>query len=263
MEFAGSIPEHYDAILGPAQFEAIATDLVRRIPVRPKGDVLELACGTGIVTRRLRERVDPAFRIVATDLSEDMLAYARSKVKGRIDWRPADAAALPFRDASFGAVVCGLGVMFVPDKKKLCSDVRRVLAEGGALYFNVWDSLERNAHGQAAAEVFEELFPGDAEMQWTRVPFGYHDRDEIRRQLDASRFAGVRIEPVTIRIQAPSARAYATGQLRGTPRGTLIEKKGLRIDDVIGRVAAALAKIGGDEPFSVDGHLLVVQATAV
>src|SRR5918912_3813717 len=96
-DFGGSIPEYYDSILGPAQLEALAADLVRRLPVRPRGDVLELACGTGIITERLRERIDGNFRLVATDLSDAMLAFARNKVKGKIDWRLADAAALPFK----------------------------------------------------------------------------------------------------------------------------------------------------------------------
>src|SRR3954471_1940892 len=169
-DFGGSIPEFYDTLLGAAQFESIAADLVRRVPVRPKGEVLELACGTGIVTERLRERIDPFFHVVATDLSDDMLAYARSKVKGKIDWRRADAAALPFKEATFGLVVCGLGVMFVPEKKKLCAEVRRVLQEGGAFVFNVWDGLEHNPQGASTARVFEELFPGDPEMQFAQIP---------------------------------------------------------------------------------------------
>ena len=262
-DFGGSIPEYYDNVLGPAQFEAIAADLVRRLPVRPKGDVLELACGTGIVTERLRARVDSSFRIVATDISEAMLAYARNKVKGKVDWRKADAAALPFKDETFGAVVCGLGVMFVPDKKKLCGEVRRVLLEGGTLLFNVWDRLERNPQGKAAAEVMDRLFPGDADMQFACVPYGFADEALIRAHLDEARFNDVRIEPITIRIKAPSARAYANGQIRGTPRGALIEQKGANLDDVIEKVAAALAAVGGAEPFSVEAHLLVVQAKAV
>lgn len=262
-DFGGSIPEYYDSVLGPAQFEAIAADLVRRLPVRPKGDVLELACGTGIVTERLRARVDSSFRVVATDISEAMLAYARNKVKGKIDWRKADAAALPFKDETFGAVVCGLGVMFVPDKKKLCGEVRRVMLEGGTLLFNVWDRLERNPQGKATAEVFERLFPDDPEMRFAALPYGFADHDVIRRHLDEARFADVRIEPLAIQIKAPSARAYATGQIRGTPRGELIEKKGAGIDAVIDQVAGALAAVGGAEPFSVEAHLLVVQAKAV
>lgn len=262
-DFGGSIPEFYDTLLGAAQFDGIAADLVRRLPVRPKGEVLELACGTGIVTHRLRERIDPFFRVVATDLSEDMLAYARNKVKGKIDWRKADAAALPFKDQTFGLVVCGLGVMFVPDKKQLCSEVRRVLLEGGTFLFNVWDGLERNPHGASTARVFDELFPGDPDMQFAQIPYSWNDQDAIRQHLDEARFSDVRIEPVKFEIKAPSARSYAMGQIRGTPRGALIEKKGRKVDEVVEKVAQGLAAVGGNEPFRVEASLLVIQAKAV
>ncbi|MFN2646329.1 MAG: class I SAM-dependent methyltransferase [Burkholderiales bacterium] len=262
-DFGGSIPEYYDSILGPAQFEALAADLVRRLPVRPRGDVLELACGTGLITQRLRERIDGNFRIVATDVNEAMLAHARNKVKGKIDWRLADAQALPFKDETFGLVVCGLGVMFVADKAKFYSEARRVLYEGGSLLFNVWDRLEVNPHAQAAAHVMETLFPGDAEMQFARVPYGYSDEATIRAHLDAARFGDVRVERVTLEVKALSARALATGQVRGTPRGTLIEKRGAKLEDVIERIGDELAQIGGAEPFRCEAHAIVVQAKAL
>jgi SAM-dependent methyltransferase len=262
-EFSGSMPEHYDSILGPAQFESFAADLVRRLPVRPRGDVLELACGTGILTQRLRDRIDSNFRLVATDVSDAMLAYARNKVKGKIDWRIADMQALPFKENTFGLVVCGFGVMFLPDKKKVFGEARRVLMEGSTLVFNCWDSLEVNRQGKAANDVMEALFPNDPEMQFPRVPYSYFDETAIRGDLDAARFGDVRIEHVKIEIKAPSARAYATGQVRGTPRGALIEKRGVKPDEAIEKIAAALAELGGSEPFRCDGHALVVQAKAI
>ncbi len=262
-DFSGSMPEYYDTILGPAQLEAIATDLVRRLPVRPKGDVLELACGTGILTQRLRERVDSTFRLLATDLSEPMLAYARNKVKGKIDWRVADAAALPFKDASFGVVVCSLGVMFVPEKAKFFGEARRVLLEGATLLFNVWDRLELNPHAKAAAAVMEGMFPGDPEMQFAKIPYGFHDEAAIRRHLDQARFGDVRIDKVKIEVKAPSARTFATGQVRGTPRAALFEKRGVKLDEVVEKVAAALTQVGGSEPFKCEAHELVVQAKAL
>jgi len=81
--FTGSIPEYYDSCLGPAWFDAFGEDLARRLPAKPPGDVLEIACGTGLVTRRLRERLDPSVRLTATDLSLAMLEYARGKFAGR------------------------------------------------------------------------------------------------------------------------------------------------------------------------------------
>src|SRR5258708_15048112 len=167
------------------------------MPLRPKGDVLELACGTGIVTQRLRERIDPNFRLVASDLSEAMLAYARSKVKGKIDWRIADAAALPFKDETFGAVLCALGVMFVPDKEKLFAETRRVLAEGGLLLFNTWDRIELNPHSRITSEVMQGLFPGDPEMDFSSIPYGFNHEAIIRGLLDPPRFPTGRITNLT------------------------------------------------------------------
>ena len=95
------------------------------------------------------------------------------------------------------------------------------------------------------------------------MPFGYSDPDVIREHLDGARFSDVRIDPLTIQIKAPSARAYATGQVRGTPRALLIEQKGGNLDQVVEKVAARLAQVGGAEPFHVEGNALVVQAKAV
>ena len=261
-DFSGSIPEYYDSILGPAQLNTLAADLVRRMPVRPRGDVLELACGTGIVTQRLRERIDSNFRLVATDISEAMLAYARNKVKGKIDWRLADAAALPFKDETFGAVVCALGVMFVPDKQKLFAETRRVLAEGGQLLFNCWDGLDLNPHAKTNSEVMRTLFPDDPEMDFSSIPYSFNDQAAIRGLLEAARFRNVEIDKLKIQVDCPSARTFATGQMRGTPRSLLIEKKGANVDEVIEKVAKALAAVGGAEPFRVEANVLVVRAQA-
>lgn len=262
--FTGSMAEHYDRIMGPAQFEVFAADLVGRLPARPPGHVLEVACGTGIVTRRLRERLDPRLRLVASDLSKPMLEYAREKLRGvsGIDWREADAAKLPFEDGSFGAAVCAFGVMFVPDKKAAFGEARRVLKEGAPLLFNVWDGLDANPHGRATNDVIEAMFPGDPEMRF-RTPFEFNDRALLGSLLAAARFGEVRMQPVRLEIRAPSARDLAAGQLKGTPRGALFAKRGISVDQVIDKIAAALAAVGGEAPFRCTAQALVVEARAV
>ena len=262
--FSGSMPEYYDRIMGEAQFDAFAADLVRRLSTRPPGDVLELACGTGIATRRLRERLDPRLRLVASDLSKSMLDYARNKLRGvrDIEWREADAAALPFKDATFGAVLCAFGVMFVPDKKAAFGEARRVLQEGGTLLFNVWDGLAANPQSRATNDVIEEMFPGDPEMRF-RGPFEFNDRAMLGALLAEARFRPLRMEPVRLEIRCPSAREYATGQLKGTPRGALLERRGLAVDEIIEKCAIALARVGGEAPFRCTGQALVIEAHAV
>lgn len=263
--FSGSIPEHYDACLGPAWFETFAADLVRRLPPRPPGDVLEVACGTGIVTRRLREHLDRGVRLVASDLSRAMLDYARNKLRDHpgIEWQEADAVKLPFASAAFGAVVCAFGVMFVPDKKAAFREARRVLREGGTFLFNVWDRIEENPHARATSEVLESLFPGDPEMQFAKIPFGFYDQAMIRQLLAEAGFRDIRIDKVKIEARSPSARILATGQIKGTPRSSLLQQRGASLDDVIEKAAVALTRIGGDEPFRCPAQALVIETRAV
>lgn len=262
--FTGSIPEYYDTCLGPAWFDAFAADLVQRLPAKPPGDVLEIACGTGQVTRRLRERLDPAIRLVATDLSKSMLDYGRSKLgdlKG-IEWGEADAVNLPFGNGDFGAVVCAFGVMFVPDRKAVFREARRVLKKGGILLFNVWDRIEEHPCAAANAEVLEGLFPGDEEICF-RIPFEMHDPALLRQLLAGARFQDTRIEKKRIQIDGVSARTVAIGLNRGTPRALLIEKRGVSLDQVVDQVTAALAKIGGADPLRASAQAVVVEARAI
>lgn len=264
-KFAGLDLEYYDSILGPAQIDAIAADLAQRVPARPGGDALELACGTGIVTRKLRERLDPAVRLVATDLSPAMVDYARNKLREQkgIEWREADAASLPFADASFGAVVCSLGVMFVPDKNRAFAEARRVLRQGGTFVFNCWDSLQQNPHARITGEVMDELFPGDAEMQFAKIPFGFHDQVLIRKLLAEHGLRELRIEKTPIAIHCETVHRYATGVVKGTPRALLIKERGKSLDEVIDKVAAALARAGGEAPFGLPAQVIVVEARAI
>ncbi len=236
---------------------------MRRLPRRPAGDLLEIACGTGLVTRRLRERIDSDIRVVASDLSAAMLDYARGKLgdgKG-VEWREADALALPFDDRTFGAVVCGFGIMFVPDRRGMLEEARRVLLDGGTLLFNVWDRIEENPHAAVYAAVVEGMFPGDVDMRF-RTPYEMHDVEELRHLLAGSGFHAALIETKRITIDGANPRDIATGQVRGTPRAALLEARGASLDIVIGKVADALEAAGGN-PYSGYGQAIVVQATAI
>jgi SAM-dependent methyltransferase len=255
-------PQYYDKHLGPIQFDPFAAELVRRLPPRPPGNVLEIACGTGLVTRRVRERLDPALQITATDLSATMLDFAKAQLGERegIEWREADALKLPFPDGAFGAVVCGFGIMFVPDRQAMLREARRVLVDGGMLLFSVWDRVEENPHALASAEVVESLFPGDAEMRF-RTPYEMHDPALLRQLLAGARFRDVHIEKKRIPFEGVDPRNIAIGQMRGTPRSALIEKRGVPLELVIEKVAAALTARGGN-PYRGHAQGLIVEARA-
>src|ERR671935_1012734 len=195
--FVGRIPEQYERYLAPLFFNAYADDLVARLPVTDDMQVLEVACGTGIVTRRLVERLGGRGSVVATDLNEAMFAHARTRLPGRGDaqYRTADGTSLPFESRSFEAVVCQFGIVFFSDKAAGAREAHRVLKPGGVYLLNVWDALERNPVPRIAHETIVKFFPVDPPRFYT-VPFGYDDRGVLQALLRDAGFVDVRCEVV-------------------------------------------------------------------
>jgi ubiquinone/menaquinone biosynthesis C-methylase UbiE len=261
--FQGSIPEIYDRNLGPVIFGPYAIDLARRVTAFGPGSVLEVACGTGIVTRHLREALPRTVRLVATDLNVAMVDHARERLQGLepIEWQQADAAALPFASDSFDAVACQFGLMFVPDKEAAFREARRVLTVGGWLAFNVWDGFEHNSFGRLANDTIRRLFPSDPPTFFT-VPFGFRDRDALRRLLDDNRFTDVTMEAVRAEARSESARSFAFGFVKGNPVSIAIEERGGSVDAVVDALAEEYAREGGERPFRSTMQALVVTARA-
>src|SRR6185369_9904620 len=190
--FVGSIPENYDRYLGPCLFEDYAKDIAQRVNVPDGGSVLEIACGTGIVTRKLRDSLPASARLIATDLNEAMIAYAKHKFQSNesVEFKQADAMELPFPDASFDAVVCQFGLMFFPDKERAMSEAHRVLKPGGIYVFNVWDAIEKNELAEIANGTVRTFFDNDPPTFY-QVPFGLHDQNVVRKLLDNAGFQNV------------------------------------------------------------------------
>jgi ubiquinone/menaquinone biosynthesis C-methylase UbiE len=260
--FDGEIPRIYDVCLGPVLFESYADDLSRRLAAEGLDDVLELACGTGILTKRLLENLSPAVRVVATDLSGDMIDYARSKLgtSARVEWRQANAMELPFANASFDAVACQFGWMFMPDKAVAAREVRRVLRPGGTFLFNIWDCLAQNDLARVTQAILEERFP-DHPPQFLPVAFGYHQRRVITTTLEAAGFAQVSLVEVAKRSVQSSAHQVAAGLVTGTPVRYALQQLG-NIDELklINSIAARLAKEFGDPPANAKLLALIVTA---
>ena len=192
---------------------------------------------------------------LAVGLSPELLPAVLSLMGNKVD-----ALRLPFADGEFGAVACGFGIMFVPDRLAALKEMRRVLKADGLLLFNVWDRIEENPHAMTNAEVIEAMFPGDADMRF-RTPYEMHDADMLRDLLAAARFEPARVETKRIPFQGADPRRMSIGQFRGTPRSALFERRGIPLDPVIEKVAAALAKAGGD-PYSGYAQAVVVEARA-
>jgi len=225
--FAGSIPELYETFLVPLIFAPYAIDLAARLATRPLARVLEVAAGTGVVTRQLAAVLAPGVSIVATDLNQPMLDLAASVGTHRpVEWRQADATQLPFADAAFDAVVCQFGVMFFPDKARAFAEARRVLRPGGVLVFNVWDRIEENEFADVVTSAVAEVFPADPPRFLARTPHGHHDLAAIQRDLLAGGFtASPHVSTVAARSRAQAARDPAIAYCQGTPLRNEIEQR--------------------------------------
>lgn len=225
--FGGSVPEAYDSGLVPLIFEDYARDIAGRVDVPEGGRVLELACGTGVVTRQLRSTLPASVALVSTDINPDMMKLAQRSLEevDGVAFAQQDATALDFDDASFDAVVCQFGVMFFPDKGRAYSEAARVLRPGGSFLFNVWSSFENNPLFGCAHDTVVSLFPEDT-PQFLKIPFGYHDIEEITSAMTRAGFerTDVRVSPGTSR--APSARDVATTFATGTPLAPVLAELG-------------------------------------
>jgi SAM-dependent methyltransferase len=242
--FSGSIPKLYEKYLVPLIFESYAADLVTRLRGRSLSRVLEVAAGTGVVTRAMAAGLPEQVSIVATDLNQAMLDQAAGVgTKRAVEWRQADATRLPFPDGTFDALVCQFGVMFFPEKVAAFSEARRVLRPGGVFVFNVWDRIEENEFADTVATALESVFPDDPPRFLTRTPYGYHDDRVMERDLAAGGFtAAAEITTVAARSRALSARIPAVAFCQGTPLRNEIETRdAARLGEATDAATAAIA----------------------
>ena len=214
--FAGTIPANYEKYLGPFLFEPYALDLVSRLQDKKYNDILEIACGTGRVTKHLASSVKHN-TLTATDLNPDMISIAKEKVSDTsIKWMPADAMELPFADNSFDLIVIQFGVMFFPDKQKGINEAYRVLKSGGKLIFNTWDRTENVPAIYEGRNVIESYFEGDPPKFYS-VPFSMYDEKELRELPTNAGFKEVEVSLIKKEGHAPSSADLAIGIVEGNP----------------------------------------------
>jgi len=203
--FSKSPAENYERYFVPAIGGPVAEDLIEAAKLKAGERVLDVACGTGVVTRLAAERVGPSGTVAGLDVTPPMLAVARvSTPPGTsIDWYEASAEAMPLPDGSFDVVLCQMGLQFMSDKVAALREMRRVLDRGGRLVLNVpgpkpalfgvmTEALARHVSPQAAAF-------GD-------VVFGLHDTNAIAKLLRDAGFREVDVQarPKPLRLPLPA-----------------------------------------------------------
>jgi SAM-dependent methyltransferase len=263
--FSGSIPKLYEAYLVPLIFEPYAVDVANRLAARSPTRVLEMAAGTGVVTRHLASVLPESVSLIATDLNQPMLDMASAIGTRRpVEWRQADAMHLPFQDGTFDAVLCQFGVMFFPEKSKAFSEACRVLRSGGVFIFSVWDRIDENEFADTVTTALESLFPAAPPRFLARIPHGYYDLPTIERDLANSGFMTVpQITTVAARSRATSPQVPAVAYCQGTPLRNEIEARDAsRLGEATDIAAEAVARRFGPGPVDgkIQAHIVTIES---
>jgi SAM-dependent methyltransferase len=203
----------YEALFVPALFEAWTRHLVEGAGIRDGSHVLDVACGTGVLSRAALPVVGEGGRIVGADPAPGMLAAA-AEIESGIEWELCGAEALNAADESFDCVVSQFGMMFFEDRQKSVDEMYRVLKPGGTLAIAVWRSVE---HNPAYADVISvlEMEVGTAAADALRLPFCLGDADAVTGLLHKGGFSGISVDARTESASFPSSRQMVEAELRG------------------------------------------------
>jgi SAM-dependent methyltransferase len=203
----------YEALFVPALFRQWAPTVADAAQIKFGDRVLDIACGTGVLTREAAARVGQTGHVAGLDPHAGMLAVARGLSPG-VDWHQGTAEALPFQDRSFDAVVCQFGLMFFPDRDKAVREMQRVMVPGGRCVVAVWNAID-HAPAFAALVALLDRIAGTAAGDALRAPFVLGDRSVL-----AALFNGAGAESVSVTTRPgtagfPSAREFVEAEVKG------------------------------------------------
>ena len=220
-DYGGTQPENYAKFFVPAIAAPVADDLLEAASLRPDERVLDVACGTGVVTRRAAERVGTGGRVAGLDVNPGMLAVARATTPAgaAIDWYETSAEAMPLPSSSFDVVLCQMGLQFVPNKLKALQEFRRVLRAGGRVVFNL-PGPRPQMFAELAEALARHIDPKCA--GFVNVVFSLHDADELRRLMADAGFDDVAVDRTQRTLRLPDPEEFLWQYIHSTPLAPLV-----------------------------------------
>jgi len=248
----------YEAIMVPALFGEWADPMLRAADVRPGQQVLDVACGTGVLARAAYARTQPLLGTVAgIDVNPGMLAVAR-RIEPAVEWREGRADALPFADGSFDAVVSQFGLMFFPKRTAAVKEMMRVLRTGGQLAVAVWDSLDNTPAYAIEVEILERV-AGQYAANALRAPFALGDREGLEALLEEAGLHSFHIETRVGTGRFPSVQVMVEADLRGWLPLMEVELSEPQIQKILEAAEEALSgfvRPNGEIVFDSPAHII-------
>lgn len=213
----GNWVEIYQEIFIPAMIGEWAPRVLALVDPQTGEKALDVACGTGVLTRAIADAVGQSGGVVGVDINPEMLNHARKlsdKQYPAIEWRECDAQSLPLEDAIFDSAFCQLGLMFMPDKATALREMRRVLRPGGRIGVMVWGRIEKCPGQMAMAKTWEKMFGADQAAGFYRQ-HSVSNPAEVRSYLEAAGFREIDVQRVigTMRFPSPEHLVRSYGAL--------------------------------------------------
>mmetsp|Transcript_2104 Transcript_2104/g.3982 ORF Transcript_2104/g.3982 Transcript_2104/m.3982 type:complete len:290 (-) Transcript_2104:58-927(-) len=249
-KFSGDVPDYYDRLFGSQVFEPYAKDLLSRVSDlnKPLVRILELGCGTGRCTEQILARIDDVKELIATDISQEMIEYAKhfvsKKIKSTnvaIDWQVVDECDLPYNDNYFDMVVCQFGYMFGNDKEKALAESARVLKPGGVLLFNVWDDIEKNPLCFIADRILKETHPNDHD-EFFQLPYSMHDRGVVVDMLRSVGMTDITTMDECMKCYWSSPMEAADAIIDGSPISHILSGRGEDLQPTLNAISSAYSQ---------------------
>jgi ubiquinone/menaquinone biosynthesis C-methylase UbiE len=257
--YGGDAPLNYERFFVPVIPRPLGEELVQLAVLRPGERVLDVACGTGIITRLAIERVGPSGSVAGLDLNPGMLAVARSLVspEAPVRWYESSAESIPIPDGSFDVVLCQLGLQFVPDREATLKEMRRVLAANGRLLFNV----PRPSKFFDVLDEAMEHHVGPTAAQFVRAVFSMNDPVSIERMVKGAGFRDVMVRTRHWRLRLPPAREFLWQYVHCTPLTAELAKLDTAVHTALEREVVEKWKLwAADGGLSYEQEMIVVTA---
>ena len=215
-QYGDNAAENYERYFVPTIGMPFATALLDAARLRRGERVLDVACGSGVVTRLAAELVGTKGAVAGLDINPAMLGVARSvrSSGAAIEWYEASAESLPLTDGAFDVVLSSLGLQFVANKATALREMRRVLAPDGRLaiatvgptpplFAILEQALARHVKPDVAAFV--------------RAVFSQHEPHELEKLASDAGFRDVEVRSKTLTLTLPAPADFLWQYVHSTP----------------------------------------------
>ena len=256
-QYSGTAAELYQSFFVPSIATPVSAELLGAAALQPGTRVLDVACGTGVVTRAAAERIGPTGSVTGIDVAPDMIAVARTIPSGGapITWQEADAASLPLPDESFDVGLCQMGLMFMEDRAGALGELHRVLAPGGRVVVNTPGRIQHpfQVMEQAIADTLDPSLGA-----FVSAVFSMHDPSVLAGLLQEAGFGDVSWKEYSAIFDLPGPVEFLWNYINLTPMGALV-------GDAPDAAKAAMERqvVAGWAPHVVNGRMPVEQPMAL